>query len=798
MEQLEAPTSDPIYRTKLMVVGYENVGKTALLECLFPIQDIGEINGKLGRSEHLIELQGKYLRKYRSKELVEIDYQIILENKQWNVQQIKETGLELIPFYDKNQGKIDIYFKDKETRDKWFERLKRIILNYATHGIEIQDQILQNSNKLKIGSSNIDVSTWDFAGYNNYYKMYHYFFSNRSIFLVLYRMDQGINGLESLDFWFKSLSSHLKYDSALTDGKPYFSIIVVGTFLDDQNVDKSKESKELREKEILEIARSNGINYPIQIYEVSCSTLENIDKLKQDTYKIALTHGYMGEKLPIGYLKIKNSIEKLKKNYNEKDIPIISLKKLIEDCKTNSTFEFDEDFVKRGLKLLHMWGTCVYFDEPIELSNDIVLKPKFLSQEIMGKLFSRDLRHNFNNGILKHSDLNKFWPKYMSHAENLMLSMEKFEICFKLKDNEVEFENQRSLITSYLPEDKHNDLSKYWPTIIPRKEIEIERIFSFNQVPSEMVSRLLVRFHNKIVDDIIWRRGVLLKHHENENVLCLLEVKMLENLFEIRIRGKERNKCLEMMKYIYEEVKIVSGYYVGVEWKECVRSPHFSKGLIDLDDILEDCKLELKNRKLICPITHFPIYGEDLLFKTGLLDFLAPQNNIGFIFFHFFYFFYFGFFEIFFKYVSNKKNYEGNEYWNYTYENQNQQNESESILENSKILNEKEYEKVEYLLKLFGFDISKVDKIFGSENKNWKKSFEARGQQIYGLHKDTPILFKKEHWIEESESELRKSFIQYLGDYISKFRQVGWNHGNNVNLFISNLLKNLLLLISFN
>ena len=104
---------------------------------------------------------------------------------------------------------------------------------------------------------------------------------------------------------------------------------------------------------------------------------------------------------------------------------------------------------------------------------------------------------------------------------------------------------------------------------------------------------------------------------------------MSENLFEIRIRGKERKECLEMMKYIYEEVKIVSGNYGGVKWKECVRSPHFSKGLIDLNDIHQDCKLDLKDRKLICPITHFPIYGEDLIMKIGLLDNLDHQNNFG-------------------------------------------------------------------------------------------------------------------------------------------------------------------------
>ena len=72
--------------------------------------------------------------------------------------------------------------------------------------------------------------------------------------------------------------------------------------------------------------------------------------------------------------------------------------------------------------------------------------------------------------------------------------------------------------------------------------------------------------------------------------------------------------------------------------------------------------------------------------------------------------------------------------------------------------------------------------MIGIENKNWKKSFEVRGQQIYGQQKATPDNFKREDWIEQSESELRKSFIQHLGDYISKFRKVGWNHGNNVKL----------------
>ena len=146
--------------------------------------------------------------------------------------------------------------------------------------------------------------------------------------------------------------------------------------------------------------------------------------------------------------------------------------------------------------------------------------------------------------------------------------------------------------------------------------------------------------------------------------------------------------------------------------------------------------------------------------------------------FSFFFYFIFSFFS------SITTNQLGNEYWKYSFENQNKESqkiESNPLFENLKVVNEDEYQKAKILLQLFRFDVSKVDKIFGIENKEWKRSFEVRGQQIYSQHKDTPNLFKKENWIEQSESELRRSIIQKLGDYISKFREFGWNYGNNVN-----------------
>jgi len=672
LDLCKSPNSKPLYRTKLMVVGFENVGKTTILDCLFLLINDIEIPNFFGVNyQYLFLLEGKYLNQYYQGELYK---QYILENRQWNVQEIKETGLELIPLNDKSQKKIEINFKDQETRDKWIERLKRVILNSATHGIEVNTHIWKSStlnqyqnNNLEAkqnGSRNkneneakrdkdayVEYSTWDFAGQHDYYNTHHYFLSNRSIFLVLYRMDKGIKGLESLDFWLKSLSSHLNQNYCDEKGKPFYSIIIVGTFLDSIiNDNQDDENKNLRQSKIMEIYDKNGLKSPPFYFEVSCSTLDNIDELREIIFNVSLSHSYMGEKIPIRYLTIEKSIYELRKlNQNH---PIIQIQELIDyvQLQYQSSFEFDIEFTKRGLRLLHEWGICIYFNEPIELSNIIVLDPQHFTKTILGDLFKADesIRQMRSNGIIDYSQLNKIWNGPTNLIDIYLSLLEKFEVCFILKDqqngNQNQNQNQKKLIIpNLLSEDKiktiEDKLRMKWAITIPRGEIEIERIFSFNQVPSEMVSRLLVRFHDKIVDNIIWRRGVLLKHlgnqkkNDNDTILCLLEVKMEENIFEIRIRGKERKECLEMMKYIYEEVKIVSGNYGGVKWKECVRSPHFSKGLIDLNEVIEDCKLELKDRKLICPITHFPIYGEELLFKTGLLDPLGNRNNIGIFFF---------------------------------------------------------------------------------------------------------------------------------------------------------------------
>ena len=85
LDLFRSPDADPLFRTKLMVVGYESVGKTIILDCLFPLEGC------------------------------------------------------------KNKIEIVLYFADKETQEKWLSRLKRVCMNEATHGIEIQSMDIDNA-----------------------------------------------------------------------------------------------------------------------------------------------------------------------------------------------------------------------------------------------------------------------------------------------------------------------------------------------------------------------------------------------------------------------------------------------------------------------------------------------------------------------------------------------------------------------------------------------------------------------------------------------------------------------------
>jgi len=100
MSDQEVTLSDPLFRTKLMVVGFESVGKTTILDCLFPLEGWAESQGLLKKTRYWFKLQGRCLSKYLNQgdSVPHKDKVIVLENREWEVTTLpKGFGIKLVP-----------------------------------------------------------------------------------------------------------------------------------------------------------------------------------------------------------------------------------------------------------------------------------------------------------------------------------------------------------------------------------------------------------------------------------------------------------------------------------------------------------------------------------------------------------------------------------------------------------------------------------------------------------------------------------------------------------------------------
>ena len=150
---------------------------------------------------------------------------------------------------------------------------------------------------------------------------------------------------------------------------------------------------------------------PFEYIEVSSQSGTNIEYLHSVIIERALSHSYMGELIPQSYLKVESVVMKLREEKQQLQqkgddvLPIVSLK---GEFLPRAKSEFGEGATDsaaeclRALRLLHVWGVCVHFENPPLLSEYVVLDPSFLIQEVMSLLFHPDYAGYFKSGKLHH------------------------------------------------------------------------------------------------------------------------------------------------------------------------------------------------------------------------------------------------------------------------------------------------------------------------------------------------------------------------------------------------------------
>jgi len=614
-----------VYRSKLMIVGYERIGKTTLLDCLLPLTGYLYYTKNEKQKKYWFKLQGKYLHRFKDESENELIDEIVLENKQWKLNILsneKKKKIEDKEYYGfelirniKPKRRIGYYCENEEERDKWIDKLNRLIENKSTHGIDIQNHKIKPKGK----EIELDISVWDFAGQHEYYNNHHHFLSARSIFLVCWKINEGEKGLEGLKFWLKSLKFHLSKDNLdKNTNKPLYSIFIVGTHLDHYSVNQDDQNVKERREKIQEILTELDIKLGIEIIEVSSMNLENIEDLQAKIWDTVSNHSYMGERVPSSYLTINDEIQQMKhdfgmkkdrdenknenRNRKENEIPIIELIKFQERLQSNENFNLE--LIKRSLNLLTMWGECGYFGESNKLSDILIYELKFLTKQVMAQLFRPEYKIYFENGILENINLREIWKDYSNESiEQIFELMEKFEVCFRFREyqkvNQDEMEKMedffkgKSIIPGYLEIKTKDEIEEYFPNECPNWMIEKSRILKFEVIPQELISRILIKIQSMSQEHLIWKNGIYFD--EGVQLKCLLMCSIELNQLEIKIRGINfqiiKNFIDKLIRLINESLK----KYSNVSYQQGLISTH-TQNFILIEEIEKYSNISIKNR----------------------------------------------------------------------------------------------------------------------------------------------------------------------------------------------------------
>jgi len=303
-------------------------------------------------------------------------------------------------------------------------------------------------------NSTLDLNVWDFPGQHDFLTTKRQFLGTRTTFFVIWRIKEGEKGIKGLQYWFSCLQKQLaRADNTLENT---VSVIVIGNGLDEIAEEAQEIEREHRKEQVVHAAHGMGlVNFPIQYYEVSCSTLKHIQEVKQVINATLLSRSHMGEYIPASYLKIRDILVKLRDETMD-NVPVVSIDKIIGEyynlnpndpeldtlAANFQSAQFpgislppqnyldpalnfasgampaspdpysDFGMFRRALMLLSEWGECVYFGDSAELSTTVILDPLFLTKEVMDQLFNPSLSMKYEDSVNRHSEVVSSWSAY--------------------------------------------------------------------------------------------------------------------------------------------------------------------------------------------------------------------------------------------------------------------------------------------------------------------------------------------------------------------------------------------------
>lgn len=400
-------------------------------------------------------------------------------------------------------------------------RVGKTSLSKALRGVNHDERepetpgIERNPLSLTAHKSIITAHIWDFGGQEFLHQTHQFFFSERSIYVVVLTGRQG-RPMQEAEYWLRLIRTY---------GTDSPVVIVLNQI---KAHPFSVDELFLQE------------NYPEvkAIVKTDCDPRFGIEPLRKLLGRLAAGMPSVREKIDPAWARVRGRLEDMKASFITFDAyrQMCSAEgvKTTEDQETLAT-------------ILDCLGIALNYREDPRLRDTSVLKPRWLVDGIY--MILRWLHRHETNGEMQLADFAKALRSKRSYPPEmhrfLLTLMEKFELCFPLDAREDVY-----LVPGLLDANQPHELRKF-------KSGKAQRIqFRYDDVrPPGLLPRFIVRSHTLSEKQPRWLRGVVLARGAARALVRGDHEGRLTDVFALGENSEER---VWLTEFILSEMRVLN------------------------------------------------------------------------------------------------------------------------------------------------------------------------------------------------------------------------------------------------
>ncbi|MBK6647215.1 MAG: hypothetical protein IPG44_15970 [Anaerolineales bacterium] len=411
----------------------------------------------------------------------------------------------------------------------------------TTHGVEIDIHGLKLPHPEKDGIE-IQLNAWDFGGQDVYRVTHQFFFSRRSLYLLVWEPRRGVQQGQVED-WLNMIRLRVGDDAR---------VIIVSTHC------KTGER----------IAR---IDQPVfkQQYGDMIVGFHEVDSLVPDSAtgemvgiaelkKIIAEHASKLDQMGMGFNR---DWKAARDELLARPEPRISFDAFSGVCAARGLSGIDTETLAH---LMHDLGYIVHYSDDEKLRDDVILKPEWLTKAIGFVLEDRKTQEL--DGILPDNRLFQVWHDHPFENEErykpelypfFLHLMKKYDVMYRLPDD-----RKASLVAQHVPQVRP-ELPWIPEQEPPKNQRRIGLVCSMEEDPPGLVPWMIVRTHDYAVEQnnhrLHWQKGMFLRHAQHGE--AMLEKR--GNEFHVYTQGQWPEYLMNIMQNTLE--KLIAESWPGLK-----------------------------------------------------------------------------------------------------------------------------------------------------------------------------------------------------------------------------------------